>query len=263
MNQTITQPYGVKYTSHELQPTANVTVRKNRVKQYGSNIYLKNGTNFELELWNPKSTRVLAKISINGQEVSGGGIVLNPGQRVYIERFIDEDRKFKFVTYEAEDSKEGRNAIRNNGDVSVEFFDETFYLPQQITYDHQQFTYTNDGTAGNPVYGGCFTSNTMDFNDCINIANTVQEPANLFSNSFSRGKSIETGRVEKGEKSNQHFDSTYGEFSIFTCSSYFIKILPKSQQPTNASEIRSYCAQCGRKWKRGENFCPVCGTPNK
>ena len=63
------------YTS----PTANIAVNRNRLKSYGEKIYLKSGTHFEIELFNPKTTKVLAMISIDGVAISIAGIVIKPG----------------------------------------------------------------------------------------------------------------------------------------------------------------------------------------
>lgn len=60
---------------------------------------MKNGSEFELELFNPKQTTILAKIKINGSYIGGGGIVLRPGERVFLERYLDDAKKFLFETY--------------------------------------------------------------------------------------------------------------------------------------------------------------------
>ena len=39
-------------------PTANIAVNRNRIKNYAERVYLKNGTHFEIELFNPKSTKI-------------------------------------------------------------------------------------------------------------------------------------------------------------------------------------------------------------
>jgi len=54
---------------------------------------LNDGDEFEIELFNPKTNPVLAKISINGKRISERGIILNPGQRVFLERFLDSPEK--------------------------------------------------------------------------------------------------------------------------------------------------------------------------
>jgi hypothetical protein len=91
----------VWYTSFGPGPEAHITSKKSRLKVYDSkNIYLKDESNFEIELHNPTSIRYMAKIWINGKLVSKSGIVINANQRVYLERFIDENAKFVFKTFQ-------------------------------------------------------------------------------------------------------------------------------------------------------------------
>ena len=49
-----------------LQPEAHIAVKKSRLKLYENrNYYLKDKTTFEIELFNPTSQKVLAKIWLN------------------------------------------------------------------------------------------------------------------------------------------------------------------------------------------------------
>ena len=133
--------------------TVNITRNRNRAKIYGDSVYLKDGENFEIELFNPTTVRVLAKITINGNSISSSGIVLKPGERVYLERFIDTNNKFVFETYEVENSNESLNAIRNNGLITVDFYQEIF-TNNNITLDNNfyfypTFTTNSIGITGN------------------------------------------------------------------------------------------------------------------
>jgi len=110
-------------------PTARIAVKKNVVKTYEvdeeKSVYLKDGTEFEIELFNPTKSVVLAKIKLNGKFINGGGLVLNPGQRVFLERFLEEDKKFKFSTYLVDNKNEiVEQAIKDNGVVEVYFYNE-------------------------------------------------------------------------------------------------------------------------------------------
>ena len=270
-NQTITVTGG--YLSSDPMPTANITVNRNRVKLYGKNIYLKSGSTFEIELWNPKQIRVLAKIKINGQSVSGGGIVINPGQRVYLERFIDVDRKFVFSTYEVENSGEAREAIARNGDVTVEFYDEYFDNPIRfnqatITFtDGPSWVFPSSGTS-DPMFNMtninssyCCDSNFADMDSSLSKSLNQRRSKTTMGLKLCALGNIETGRIEKGEKSDQQLVDTNGKFRSFSTASYSVKILPESQKPIEIGEIRSYCTGCGRKLKKSEwKFCPTCGT---
>ena len=138
-------------------PTANLAVNRSRIKIYNKQgemptYYLQKGQEFQIELFNPTTEVVLAKIILNGKAISQGGLVLNPGQRVFLERYLDVAKKFLFDTYEVANTNEVKEAIENNGDFKVEFFRE-----RQPVY-HNPFILTNGSSTtlngGNTIYGG-------------------------------------------------------------------------------------------------------------
>lgn len=113
------------YATASSTPEAFVTKGKQRVKQFGGTVYLKDGDNFEIELFNPTSNYVLAKISLDGKLISSSGLILRPGERIHLERYIDSNNKFLYSTYEVNGkNNEVQNAIRSNGNVKVEFYNE-------------------------------------------------------------------------------------------------------------------------------------------
>ena len=279
-------------------PCAYITKDKKRLKQFGQTVYLKNGDEFELELFNPTSTTVLAKIKLDGSYIAGGGIVLKPGQRVYLERYLNEARKFKFETYEVDGtSNEVLDAISGNGDVVIDFFDE-FKQPvwtNNVTYGgsfggpiHTYSTNTISGgysglvgstTTTNLCNNVSFTSssNTAGVNfNTTSMSNTFAGPnkrgvlRSLKSKPNSRSEvtmdmlsmdSIETGRVEKGGSSDQSFKTVDKTFNHHTCASSVWKILPMSQKVYEKQDLKVYCTNCGKKRKKdSDKFCSSCGN---
>lgn len=239
--------------------TAHITKNRNRSKIYENSVYLKDGENFEIELFNPTTSRVLAKITINGNSISNSGIVLKPGERVYLERFIDSNNKFVFETYEVEGSNEALNAIRNNGGVEVSFYTEittsTYSsFPGSLTLTSSSNTGYIPGTLYDTYsypFGGTTVNNTFTVSSVTSGSIGVNA---------SVSKSVETGRIEKGDSSNQLFETVNGNFSSFPTSSIIIKLLPESQKPVEVSTLRNYCTNCGtRAKKQSWKFCPNCG----
>jgi hypothetical protein len=103
-------------------PEAYVTRKKSRSKIYHyNNLFFNDEETFEIELFNPKTNRVLTKIWLNGQEISGSGIIINPGQRIFLERFIDSNNKFVYKTYDIENNTQTLEAIRSNGDIEYDW----------------------------------------------------------------------------------------------------------------------------------------------
>jgi hypothetical protein len=274
-------------------PSAYISKDRKRLKQFGQTVYLNNGEEFELELFNPSSTTVLAKIKLDGSYISGGGIVLKPGQRVFLERYLDDARKFKFETYEVDGtSNEVLDAISGNGDVVIDFFDE-YKQPvwnNPITYVGGSFGGPVHVYNSNTISGGYVhttLSNNVSFTSSSNTAgvsfnttsvnNTFAGP-NLRSATSRLKKSkpnsrsevtmdmlsmdsIETGRVEKGGSSDQSFQTVNKTFNHHTCASSVWKILPMSQKVYEKQDLKVYCTNCGKKRKKdSDKFCSSCGN---
>jgi hypothetical protein len=284
------------YQTKTGMPCAYISKDRKRLKQFGQTVYLNNGDEFQLELFNPSSTTVLAKIKLDGSYISGGGIVLKPGQRVFLERYLDDARKFKFETYEVDGtSNEVLDAIAGNGDVVIDFFDE-YKQPvwnNPITYVGGSFggpihiygsntlntNYVNGMTTttnGNVSFTSSSNTAGVNFNT-TSISNTFAGP-NLRSATSRLKKSkpnsrsevtmdmlsmdsIETGRVEKGGSSDQSFQTVNKTFNHHTCASSVWKILPMSQKVYEKQDLKVYCTNCGKKRKKdSDKFCSSCGN---
>lgn len=250
-------------------PSAYITVNKSRVKQFNDTVYLKDGDHFQLELYNPKQTKVLAKIILNGVHISSSGLVIKPGQRVFLDRFIDSPDKFKFETYSVNGSNEEvQKAIQNNGSVEVQFFDEQISyhnfnsLTINTTGSNGYITTCGSGTYFTNTNSGVLGLTSTSFNASNNAA-TFTSSASLNDTLSVKSvlkKEIETGRIEKGAKSDQSFGTDYSDYSCFYATNIKWKILPLSVKPVNpVSDIKEYCTSCGYR-NRGHNYCPKCGS---
>jgi len=244
---------------------------KQRLKQFGNTVYLKDSDTFTIELYNPKHIHILAQIKINGQYISGGGIVLRPAERIFLERFLDSNNKFVFHTYEVDSTVEAFIAISENGNVQIEFFDE--YVPTSnpyvgaITYTNYPIYTTNTGgfiggvasfTTTNDCHINSIKNNTLSSNSLLCDSKTF---FNKDLRSAPSTPKVETGIIDKGEKSDQHFVNSNRSFLHHTDSIVTWKILPMSQKVYQSDDIKNYCTECGAKVKKASyKFCPHCGT---
>lgn len=239
------------------RPEAFITKGKKRIKQFDGHVYLSDGDEYEIELFNPTQEVVLAKIKIDGDYIAGGGIVLRRGERVFLERFLDSPNRFKFSTYVVNgNNTEVQDAIKNNGYVEIEFYDE--YKPtwnsgflttgtniHTINGNPITFTTTSGTTSTSTFYNASLTSNTLAGPNIRNLSNKV-----------------ETGTTEKGSSSEQAFQHTNKTFNSFSFWNVAWQILPTSQKQYTAEEVGvNYCGNCGAKRKKSSfKFCPHCGT---
>ena len=259
------------------KPSAFIAVNKKRLKQFGDIVYLNDKQEFQIELFNPTQNKVLSKIEINGKSI-GNGIILRPGERVFLERYLDEAKKFLFETYVVNgNNKEVKNAIANNGDITIKFFDEVVLYSkpsysQQIWGDYLSNKYYRDSginttinpydirfgtstigmTTNGPVFNSSFTNRTLSFDkDFVYSTKSLK----------SEKRDVETGRIEKGSKSDQSFTYDNSSFNSFPSHTNWWKIKPVSQQILEKEDLKVFCTGCGSKRKKDSHqFCPKCGT---
>lgn len=261
-------------------PQSFITKGKQRLKQHVDTVYLNNGDEFEIELYNPTQNKVLAKIELNGNSI-GSGIILRPGERVFLERYMNEAKKFLFETYTVNgNNEEIQKAIAENGDVTVKFYNET--IPNYGTYisgsgtvtinnpywlnTGSPFTYTTHNTLGmntfNPTSVTTTGTNAAYFTNSSLTSGTFSTSNTLLkNNSKSSLRSLETGRVEKGSDSNQSFTYDNSSFNSYPSHTNWWKLKPQSTKPLVAEDLAVFCTECGAKRKKDNHkFCPHCGT---
>lgn len=106
-----------------------IAVSKSICKEYSTSsysrvVYLENGQEFQIQLFNPHKFTIGAEIFINDEKFSNR-LVLKPGERVWLERYLDVKKKFKFSTYEVEaNDVDIQEAIKDNGKIEVKFYKE-------------------------------------------------------------------------------------------------------------------------------------------
>jgi hypothetical protein len=250
-------------------PQSFITKGKQRLKQHVDTVYLKNGDEFEIELFNPTQNKVLAKIEMNGNSI-GNGIILRPGERVFLERYLDEAKKFLFETYVVNgNNEEVKQAIENNGDVVVKFYNElatsTYFSSGSGTITisnpiltNNPYIYTTHNTLGNTSFT---STSTNTFYNASLTSGTINTNSLFNKESKSALRHVETGRVEKGSESNQVFTYDNSSFYSYPSQTNWWKIKPQSTKPVVREELVTYCTECGAKRKKDTHkFCPHCGT---
>ena len=268
--------------NHVEKPSAwVVSSDKGRKSIKNGKVYLKDKEEFQIELFNPLTDCVLADIKLNGNTISQSGLVIRPGERFYLDCFVDDNKKFVFNTYEVEDNQSTKVAISKNGMLEVFFYKESVvslknwrnrfdrvivekYYP--VHYPHYQpywygvpnvycgtGTITTGGLSGTTTGGyytnglsnniiGTTTTNNAYFSQPINSTYTtginISDLGNMTTTTSYSTNSIETGRVEKGGKSNQKFEEVDMDFEKFHISSIVLQLLPESLKPVDTKDLK-------------------------
>lgn len=262
------------YSSVMVEPSFFVTKGKQRLKQHGNVVYLKNKEEFEIELFNPTTNNILASIEIDGRSI-GNGVIIRPGERLFLDRFLNSPNKFMFSTYLVE----GNNcsvdrAIINNGRVVVKFYKEVLSYPSVSDYVYYPFVIDELSNIKNNVRfntnNGIYTTgtytHTISGSNSITVNNFPSGSgvsSSYYSNSnptvsYSKRNLKETGKVEKGNISNQKFENYNGNFSPSPFK--IIEWVIKPESNITSDSIKVYCTKCGRKKKVNDSYCGTCGT---
>lgn len=211
---------------------------------------------YKIRLKNKNKERIMAKVYIDGMETatSNGGIILNPGQSLDLERFIDDLRsgkKFKFTSLEKAIEK---NLITDpdnleNGKIKVEFYKEIYrktpwFIPTSIRHEDLfppqtgGITWTSGGTATTTVCGNNFK--------------TVVDLSGVNLNSVNCSTS---GVTVEGGESLQQFCETY-----FTPSDYpetIIEIKMRGPQKKNKEPQKDSSLSRTEQWEVFQKLLPV------
>lgn len=234
---------------------AYVSVNKNRLKIYEDNkYYLSNGTNFEIELVNNDDKKYLVEIYLNEQSI--GSIVIGANSHNYLERYIDNNRKFQFNTFEIDDVDETKEAQERNGSIQIYFY-------PQISLSHPSFEGRISSTNNLRINGTPrlynlheITTGTPVIKYCSTTSDSLKS-CDYTITSYS--SSIETGRINEGENSNQTFAYSSDKFEDRSTHSLDYQILPISLKPYEG--IKTYCSECGTKIRhKNWKYCINCGT---
>jgi hypothetical protein len=301
------QPCAWICTNNQKDP--NKPSDRGRKKINDGKIYLDDSQNFEIEIHNPLTDNVLATININGKPFSKTGLVIKPGQRVYLDCFPDDRKKFVFSTYEVENTDHSKKAIIKNGTIEVFFFKESVVettlldkMNKQIDHHHHYrpqyypvyypypgydpywkspywygtgspFVGTTTGTYTTNLNNTVYSTSNNILGNGLGIVNnsatytcnegnfTTANAAATVINTLNAINNIETGRIEKGEMSNQKFTEIDVDFENNHISHVCYQLLPNSRKPLETIDLKEkcFCTDCGKRAKTSDNFCSSCG----
>jgi len=259
-------------------PEAFLTINRNRLKIYHDNsIFLNHGDEFEVEFNNITRTVWLARIKMNGEWTTEAGLVLRPGEHVFLDTpsfFSNNKRRFCFKTYDVKTNRS--HLIEENGIIEIFFHKkeqpnpvwindyDVYYDPPRKRYPRPPWPlYPRIWYPTHPWYPITRTGADYIGNDIFtNSYNTVGQ-SNFNENPCGEiplDNMEETGRIENGSKSKQKFVDTNENFESDSSHEITYKIFPASKKPKTIQEVKQYCSECGRRRRKNEKYCSQDGT---
>jgi len=243
------------------------------------------GSDYELRFRNKHNRRACVQIFIDGENVSGGGYIIDAHSSIDIKRHSDVDRAFKFVSLDSADAieqgKNGPNENKVKGTIEARFFLEKEKPVVPVANYHYHHYHYNDNPYPTPVKkytwnseqqptygygqpigfgGGSYCSNSP-------LRGTPEVVASFCNFAEQEQKTsggitlpIEDGCTVEGESTGQKFFKINFEAETdYTSVKIFLQGY-STGEPGNARELFSvYCDRCGTKARKKAKFCAKCG----
>ena len=208
---------------------SKLAVGKSLLKEYKTSectrtVYLNDGDEFQIQLFNPETTEIGAEIFIDNEPLSNI-IILNPGERMWLERYTDKAKKFKFKVYTVDgDSKAVEKAIAHNGEIKIKFYRKqqpivvhTYHSPTYIYKEINPYPWTTIYCSNTALNANSVNSISSDIN--INYCSTTTGDAGdkvsrampeikCFNASMPSASSISHGGLDFADGSSVAWAST-------------------------------------------------------
>lgn len=223
----------------------------NGVKQrfyFGNTVFLENDTEFEIEIFNKSQRTVCPSLTINGETLPHAPVIYN-GQKYILKDYITDNRRFLFKVYQVDASdKDVKEAIKENGIISIEYYYEKSLERGNIKQDQKDSSKESDSNTSISDPEGKISYSPKHADD-------TPEPDDYFFASPSEiDTNEETGKIMKGSPSGVTYNSVDIELDYNNFETQIIKLKPLSKKPKFIN-----CPKCQHESKIEANYCEECG----
>jgi len=252
------------------------------LREFKDTVYIPFGSEYSFLLKNLHTQRAVVNIYIDGDNIVEGGLVINAGQEVNLERYVKngnltEGNRFKFIerTQAVEDGPRGIKL--EDGLVRIEFQYEKPYVPPQwnntswisasgsttlASYNVNGMMRSVDFSKNGEITAQAASAAVDKYCADNGIVNKIEAHDGMATMDWCQN---EVGITVPGSRSNQKFSTvTMGTMELEK-HSMVIKLLgetPDNKPVTKpvTVERKPECITCGKKNKAHAKFCTECGT---
>ena len=269
---------------------ASIKSKGKVLREFKDTVYIPFGSEYSILLKNLNTVRAVVNVYIDGENAVPGGLVIDPGRTVDLERWIkngnlSEGNKFKFIERTSQIEEGPRGIKLEDGLLRVEY---QFELPRPIinvaptwTTTSPNWTTTYGGISGaiGPTYNVNGVMRSVDFSkgEQVRAMASAATTATLNSMNISATSEVhdgmatmdwcanEVGITVPGSKSTQSFVTAHVGALDPTTHSIVLKLvgdLGHNKPVTKPVTVKAKpkCVTCGHQNKATAKFCSECGT---
>ena len=252
------------------------------LREFKDTVYIPFGSEYSFLIKNLNTTRAVVNIFIDGEDVVEGGLVVDPGCEVDLERYVKNGNlkagnKFKFI--ERTSSIEEHRGIKlEDGLVRIEF---QYEQPRPVINLAPTYTKTSSPWGGVYASGASYNVNgvmrSVDFSagEAMKASAASATTATLQSMNISTNSNVHEGMATMdwndvgitvpGSKSEQKFTHVTMGAMEAEKHSIVLKLLGETldNKPVTTPvtvDRKQKCDTCNKMNKAHAKFCSECGT---
>jgi hypothetical protein len=240
---------------------ASIKVKGKILREFKDTVHIPFSSEYSILLKNLNTVRALVNVFVDGENAVPGGLVINPGQSVDLERWIkngnlSEGNKFKFIERTSAIENGPRGIKLEDGLIRVEY---QFEIPRPVIN-------ISNAIWNTPVYGSSVMRGSAG--DVAWPQGSVTCSASLNSVSSDNFKVTASGAsfqndvgiTVPGSKSTQTFvTASIGTLELEK-HSIVLKLFGGTMPKPITVKHKPKCVTCGKHNKATAKFCTECGT---
>jgi hypothetical protein len=244
---------------------ASIKSKGKVLREFKDTVYIPFASEYSILIKNLNTVRALVNVFIDGENAVPGGLVINPGQSIDLERWIkngnlSEGNKFKFIERTSAIEDGPRGIKLEDGLVRIEY---QFEIPRPVInwnstpYYGSTLTRSISGSAGDWAGPAGAVTCSATLNSVSPSAFNVQASGASFKN--------ETGITVPGSKSTQSFTTTTIGTLEIEKHNIVLRLVGDlgDNKPVEAPvtvKHKPKCVTCGKQNRAHAKFCTECGT---
>ena len=251
---------------------ASIKSKGKVLREFKDTVYIPFASEYSILLKNLNTTRAVVSVFIDGENAVPGGLVIDPGRTVDLERWIkngnlSEGNKFKFIERTGAIEDGPRGIKLEDGLIRVEYqFEQPRPVIQPLwdatkiygnVYASGGITRGISGSTGDWAGPASATYSSVTASGATLNSVNVSAQAASFQN--------EVGITVPGSKSEQKFVTAHVGILDSTVHNIVLRLVgdlgdnkPVTKPVTVAHKPK--CVTCGKQNKAHAKFCTECGT---
>ncbi len=277
---------------------ASIKVKGKILREFKDTVYIPFASEYSILLKNLNTVRAVVNVFIDGENAVPGGLVIDPGRSVDLERWIKngnltEGNRFKFIERTAKIEEGPRGIKEEDGLIRVEY---QFEIPRPVinvsNFNSGNFPYYPPGVRGDQYWTKATgTAAPISYNvngtlrsvDWSKNGEITAQAASAAVDKYCADNNIinkkelhdgmttmdwcpnETGITVPGSRSEQKFQHTTVGALDPTIHNIILRIvgdLGNNKPVTEPVTVKAKpkCVTCGHQNKHTAKFCSQCGT---